>query len=51
MPDLPAFQHINNIIVMTPDILMLIFKPAVENSKKRLFTGESRTTIGVVYQV
>jgi hypothetical protein len=34
MPNLPAFNHINDIIVMTPGILVLIFKGAVENADK-----------------
>jgi hypothetical protein len=47
MPDFSAFHHINNIVVMAPEIFISIFKTAIVRSQKRLTAGETPEPVGV----
>jgi hypothetical protein len=48
VPDLPAFHHINDIIVVTPKVLKLLFDPAVITGEQRVPHSQPLTTTRII---
>ena len=48
VPDLPAIHHINNVIMVGPEIFKFVFKPTVICGEKGVPTGESLATAWIV---
>jgi len=49
VPDLAALHHVNDVIVVAPDIFILIFQWTVINGDKRLPAAKLPEMSGIIY--
>ena len=47
MPDLSAFNYINDVVIMAPEIFELVLQSAIKDCDKRLSAGKPPASAGI----
>jgi len=48
MPDLPALQHIYNVIIVAPEVFKFVPEPAIVQREQRIPAGKPLAAAGVI---